>query len=54
MDFEHPTQKTQDALPVEGLQFYVNNSYCNRDLIVCAKLVIFSYICKQKLIFVDI
>ncbi|WP_304224171.1 hypothetical protein, partial [Phocaeicola plebeius] len=24
----------QDALPVEGLQFYVNNSYCNRDLII--------------------
>ena len=33
---------------------YVNNSYCNRDLIMYAKLVIFSYICKQKLIFVDI
>lgn len=32
----------------------MNNSYCNRDLIMYAKLVIFSYICKHKLILVDI
>ena len=31
-----------------------NNSYCNRCLIMYAKLVIFSYICKLKLIFVDV